>query len=73
MKKLCTTYVCLVVLSVCESQCDSEENVQCVPTSFDDNHLSQDSRTSNNHVKSQQVTASSSSTCAILFVRCSFL
>jgi len=30
-------------LSVCESQSDSEENVQCVPTSFDDNHFSQDS------------------------------
>ena len=49
-------------LSVCESQCDSEENVQCVPTSFDDNHLSQDSH--NNPATSQQVTASTFSVCA---------
>ena len=49
-------------LSVYESQCDSEENVQCVPTSFDDNHLSQDSH--NNPATSQQVTASTFSVCA---------
>ena len=58
-------------LSVCESQCDSDENVHCVPTSFDDNHLWQDSH--NNPGTSQQVTASSSSVCAFFFVRCWFL
>jgi len=54
-------------LSECESQCDNEENVQCVPNSFDDNHLSQDSH--NNLGTSQQVTASSVCIC---LVRCSF-
>ena len=41
-------------LSVCESQGDSEENAQCVPTSFDDNHFSQNSH--NNPGTCQQVT-----------------
>lgn len=44
------------MFSVCESQCDSEENVQCVPTSFDDNPRSQDSQ--NNPGTSQQVSKS---------------
>ena len=49
------------MLSVCESHCDSEENIQCVPTSFDDNHLSQDSP--NNPGTSQQVLKSGVPVC----------
>ena len=53
----------------CESQCDNEENVQCVPTSFNDDHLSQDSP---NNPGSQQVTATSSFPLSALFVACCF-
>lgn len=40
---------------VCDTQshCDSEDNVQCVPTNCDDNYHSQDSH--NNPGTSQQV------------------
>ena len=46
-------FFCFLFFSVCEPHCDSEDNVQCVPTSFGDNDLADDNH--NNHGVSQVI------------------